>query len=317
MFEGKKYIYEVYRTRSFSKAAENLYISQPSLSMMVKKEEARIGSPLFDRSTTPITLTDVGVQYIACIERINEVEHDFDSYRKDIGELSAGSLAIGGSNLFVSYILPRLLQRFHARWPAIDFHLIEASTQELEKHLRDGSVDFIIDNFDFSDRLYHKYFFQKEELLLAVPSSFPVVQQLSSQAFTADDIRADRCRRPEAKPVSLAAFAEVPFLLLRTGNDTRLRSDAMFRQAGITPVIQLELDQQATAYHIACSGMGACFTSDTLVKNASADPGILFFRLDPALAGRNIYFYCSRSKYVTKVMQEFLKTVQQDTGAGV
>ena len=62
MFGGINYVYEVYRTQSFSKAAKNLYISQPSLSAMIKKIEAKVGAPLFDRSTNPIQLTEYGEQ---------------------------------------------------------------------------------------------------------------------------------------------------------------------------------------------------------------------------------------------------------------
>ena len=58
------YVYEVYKERSFSKAAENLYISQPALSAMIKKVENKVGMPLFDRSTNPIQLTDCGKRYI-------------------------------------------------------------------------------------------------------------------------------------------------------------------------------------------------------------------------------------------------------------
>ena len=54
MFTWKKYVYEVYKERSFTKAAQNLYISQPSLSARIKKIEEIIGEPLFDRSTTPL-----------------------------------------------------------------------------------------------------------------------------------------------------------------------------------------------------------------------------------------------------------------------
>jgi len=57
MFKGKKYVYEVYREKSFSKAAQNLYISQPSLSARIKQIEEQIGEPLFDRSTNPLQLT--------------------------------------------------------------------------------------------------------------------------------------------------------------------------------------------------------------------------------------------------------------------
>ena len=60
MFTWKKYVYEVYKERSFTKAAQNLYISQPSLSARIKKIEEIIGEPLFDRSTTPLQLTEPG-----------------------------------------------------------------------------------------------------------------------------------------------------------------------------------------------------------------------------------------------------------------
>lgn len=60
MFSGMNYVYEVYKEQSFSKAAENLYISQPALSSMIKKIETKIGMPLFDRSTSPIQLTECG-----------------------------------------------------------------------------------------------------------------------------------------------------------------------------------------------------------------------------------------------------------------
>ena len=60
MFQGMEYIYEVYKEKSFSKAAAALFISQPSLSANVKRVENRIGYPIFDRSTKPLQLTEVG-----------------------------------------------------------------------------------------------------------------------------------------------------------------------------------------------------------------------------------------------------------------
>ena len=60
MFQGMRYVYEVYKEMSFSRAAKNLYISQPSLSTAVKKAEDRIGFPIFDRSTSPSSLLSWG-----------------------------------------------------------------------------------------------------------------------------------------------------------------------------------------------------------------------------------------------------------------
>ena len=60
MFDGKEYIYAVYEEKSFSKAAQKLYITQPALSTAIKKVEKKIGTPIFDRSTSPIGLTPGG-----------------------------------------------------------------------------------------------------------------------------------------------------------------------------------------------------------------------------------------------------------------
>ena len=106
MFHEMRYVYEVYRQRSFSKAAKELYISQPSLSLMVKKAENRMGSPIFDRSTSPIGLTEAGREYIRAAQQIMEIQEGFRRYLSDAEECLTGSLALGGTTLFTSYVLP-------------------------------------------------------------------------------------------------------------------------------------------------------------------------------------------------------------------
>ena len=87
MFQGKEYVYEVYRERSFIKAAQNLFISQPSLSATVKRIEQQIGYPLFDRSTKPLGLTECGARYIRAVEQIMSVEHEFSNFVNYWGDL--------------------------------------------------------------------------------------------------------------------------------------------------------------------------------------------------------------------------------------
>ena len=99
MFSSMKYVYEVYKERSFSKAAQNLYVSQPSLSATIKKTEDKIGAQIFDRSTNPIQLTDVGKQYIKSLEEIMDIQNSFDNYVNNLNELKTGQLAIGGQQL--------------------------------------------------------------------------------------------------------------------------------------------------------------------------------------------------------------------------
>ena len=154
MFNSMNYVYEVYKERSFSKAAANLYISQPSLSATVKKVEERIGAPIFDRSVSPIQLTECGRHYIKAVEEIMDTQSRFENYLNDLNELKTGQIAIGGSNLFASYILPPVITRFTQKYPLVKVHLVEANTPQLVDQLFRGTLDMVIDNSSFPEKRY-------------------------------------------------------------------------------------------------------------------------------------------------------------------
>ncbi len=314
MFEWKDYVYEVYKTRNFSQAARNLYISQPALSATVKKAELSIGSPIFDRSTNPVQMTECGTKYIEYIKHLNDMENEFSNYINDLNELRTGHLSIGGSNLFASYVLPPLLSGYMQKYPQIDISLTESNTHDLEHKLFDGDLDLVIDNYPFSDEIFSKEFYSMEHLLLAVPKAFIASgigadKEITDIMLTAADIKKGRTTDTALQPSRLSAFTDFPFLILKRGNDTRTRFDEFAKDLPFTPKVILELDQQATSYYNACCGIGITFVSDTLIKRTASDSRVVFFRLPEKYSARNIYFYHKQSKYTTRAMSEFLKTL--------
>ncbi len=311
MFHEIRYVYEVYRERSFSKAAQKLYISQPSLSAMVKRAEQRIGSPIFDRSTSPIGLTQVGLEYIRAAEQMMEIEDGFRQYLNDVGQFLVGRLAIGGTTLFTSYILPPLISAFSARYPAVEIRVHEAHTVLLEKELADGTLDLIADNYTFDPDIYGRESFRGERLLLTVPADRSVNDTAAAYRLSAEDIHNGRHLCGDTPTVPLELFQEEPFLLLKEGNDTRIRAEKLCARAHFKPKARLLLDQQITAYNLACYGMGSAFISDTLVNHVPPVASVWFYKLDSELSQREICFYYKRSRYLTNVMREFMKTVQE------
>ena len=147
MFSGMNYVYEVYKEQSFSKAAENLYISQPALSSMIKKIETKIGMPLFDRSTSPIQLTECGKKYIKTAEKIMDLENEFAYYVGNLQELKTGRLSVGGTYLFSSFIFPPIIDKFRRAYPHVKLNLFEGHTPLLAQKLFAGELDIIIDNY--------------------------------------------------------------------------------------------------------------------------------------------------------------------------
>ena len=135
MFQGMEYVYEVYKERSFSKAAANLFISQPSLSANVKRIEKKIGYPIFDRSTKPLGLTECGQHYIDAVEHIMQVENGFHDFVNDWSNLKTGQLILGGSSFFSSWVLPPLIGEFSRKYPLVKPLLLEENTATLAQYL--------------------------------------------------------------------------------------------------------------------------------------------------------------------------------------
>lgn len=311
MFQSMRYVYEVYREMSFSKAAKNLFLSQPSLSAAVKKEELRIGCPIFDRSTNPIRLTEPGKEYIRSAELIMDVENSFENYVSDLGKMKVGSLVIGGTNFFVSYVLPPLLSRFTARYPAIRVDLIEAATAELAEELSAGSLDLLLDNRMMDSAGYGRKVLQEEHLLMAVPARFPSNAGAEDYALTAADIKAGRHLNSRTAPAPMRLFRDEPFLLLREGNDTRERAMNICRANRFVPRIKLELEQQITAYNLSCYGMGISFIGDSLIRNVPEARDLLFYKLDNRDAVREVSLYYKRNRYLSKAATAFLDMVEE------
>ena len=311
MFVWKKYVYEVYKERSFTKAAQNLYISQPSLSARIKKIEEIIGEPLFDRSTTPLQLTEVGKVYIEAAEEITQIELRVENYINDLAGLKTGNLAVGASTLFAAYVVPSLITQFNQKFPDVHIQLIEGNTAELEEMLGSNALDFVIDNYHYDSILYNKELYCEENILLAVPKHFAVNEELGMYQLSYKNIKNKNYLNQKYPAVPLGRFADLPFIMLTQGNDTRTRGDRLCRNVGFKPNIVLEFNQQSTAYMASSTQLGATFISDILVSQLPTFENLVYYKLDGEEAKRKVFFYYKTHKYKTRVMEEFVRMMHE------
>lgn len=307
MFQGMEYVYAVYQEKSFSRAAQKLFVSQPSLSATVRRVEKKVGYPLFDRSTKPLGLTECGRQYIRAVEKIMTARSEFQHFLNDWGDLKTGSLVLGGSSLFSSWILPQLMGEFSRKYPAVRIDLVEENTPRLESLLQTGGVDLLMDNCALDDAVFDRCVYQEEQILLAVPGTFAINGKLKRYGMSAEEIRNGRTADAPVPAVPLEYFREEPFILLKPDNDTRIRAMELCRQHGFEPNKIIELDQQQTAYHVTCSGLGISFVSDTLVLKGTDNSNVVYYRLDGEKSRRKLFFYWKKGRYFSRAMEEFLK----------
>lgn len=305
MFGGMKYVYAVYQEKSFQAAAAKLYISQPSLSANIKHEEEAAGCLLFDRSTKPVTLTEQGRKYIEAAEKIMAAQQEFTDYLDATQNLTRGSIRIGGSTLFCAYVLPEAIAAFRKSYPHIDIQLTEQNTANLTRMCERGDIDLMIDNTPLDPSVFESTDLYSEHLLLAVPAQDPANDRLRAYRLTTAQLQGEG--RADTRPVPMTAFRDHPFIMLKPENNTAVMASAIFSHYGMEPEILFSFDQQMTAYNAACSGIGICFISDSLIRHIHPDTQMVYYRLPESLSRRTIRLYCRKGRYRSRALNEFIR----------
>lgn len=182
-------VYAIYQYGSFSKAAEELYIGQSSLSMAIQRIENELGMPLFERKHHPIRLTAAGKAYIEYYHKVKPAEENMLSFIRDLNSLKTGIFAIGGTHYLLSYILQNAICRFARAYPAIDLQIVEAQSSLFRDLLVDCKIDLClmcqVDDPGLQS-IGHAFY---DDLFLAVPRAYVEEYQLPDNYLTDEGIR--------------------------------------------------------------------------------------------------------------------------------
>ena len=312
IFAKKDLIYAIYEELSFSKAAQRLFIAQPSLSLTVKKLEEQLGVPLFDRTTKPISVTEAGMEYIRSVEQLRSVEESFKNYIQRVNRMEAGSLNIGSNQLLSSLILPQYVDKFITAYPKIQLTVNDANSTTLEKELSIGNLDLVIDNHILPAELFEQQQLGVEHLFLAVPRHWKENQTVIQYQLQYEDILAGRHRHAQLQPVPLHIFENAPFILMNRNNDTRKQTDAIFQQEVFEPKMLFEMDRLATLYTYIQLGTAASIVSDTLICGLPYrdHSNIVYYPLPGEHARRCVYLSYRKNRHRSLAMLRFTETIQ-------
>lgn len=309
MFQGMDYVYEVYKEGSFSKAAKNLYISQPALSAYIKKIETSLGVPLFDRSTTPVHLTEPGKMYIQAVLQVKAIQNNLEEYFQDITTLKTGKISIGGATFFCSFVLPDIIAEFKKQHPGITVDLVEVNSFGLQEELMKETIDLGIECCYLDTKQFENHVIGKENIILAVPKDYKINYELNNYRLSFQDISENKHLSPDFPSVQLNKFADEPFVMLKKGNDMYTRGMKLCQQAGFVPKAVMYLDQLMTSYHIACKGIGIAFIRDSLVRYMNFNQDVYFYKLDGELSSRELVLIRKKNRYLSKSVDVFINSI--------
>ncbi|TVY10067.1 LysR family transcriptional regulator [Paenibacillus cremeus] len=265
--EWYRVFYFVAKSGNISKAAEELYLTQPAVSHSIKQLEKKLGGQLFFRTSKGVTLTAEGE---VLFKYIVQAYHFMETGERKISEmqqLMAGEVKIGaGDTLSRHYLLPHL-ERFHHQFPAIKLQVTNRTTRETIALLKEGKIDFGIVHLPIEDK----------QLIVR-----------EGQRIQDCFVAGVRYRGIAEHPVSLSKLLEHPIILLEHGSSTRRYIDRYAEQQGHVLHPEIELGSVDLLVQFAQIGLGiACVVKDFITDEL--ERGSLFeIQLEPPIPPRHI-----------------------------
>lgn len=292
-YKNLTYILKVYECESITKAAEQLYISQPALSNYINKVEKELGAKIFDRTTKPISLTAAGQLYIQTAKEVMSLLSSLEDGIQKINTYQMGKISVGIPSTRGSYMLPHILPAFSEKYPGISVEVVEGNSQYLLKCLQEHLVDFIIVPTlgDFSQ--YQVYPIYTEELFLIVSPNHQL-KNISRDCIT-----------------SFKELSELPFILLKKGQGIRNAVDTLFEQYQVTPPVVLETTRNETAYRLATAGVGACIIPNMTFRYVKPLNKVERYSLGQTGIKWSIGAVANKGEYLTPPILEFIEIAQQ------
>ena len=171
------YIVMLARERHFGRAAEKCHVSQPTLSVALKKVEHKYGVILFERTPSEVRLTPTGEQIARQAERVLEEAGRLKEIAQQGKDPLIGALRLGVIYTIAPYLLPRLVPALHARAPHMPMYLQENFTVNLGEQLRRGDLDAIIVALPFSEPGIVSRPVYDEPFCVVMPMHHPMAKQ--------------------------------------------------------------------------------------------------------------------------------------------
>ncbi|PPF72838.1 LysR family transcriptional regulator [Rathayibacter sp. AY1G1] len=250
---------EVARLGSFTRAAEELHLAQPSLSRRIAALEQDLGSELFHRARSGSTLTPAGELLLPLARRMLA---DAGSVRRELAELAGlerGRVRFGATPTLCISLVAEVLHAFHSAHPAVELHLAEDGSRSLFDRLARGELDLALVTTSTA----------------AAPGAFTVTPLLVEELVVVSSAAEPPLAATGA--LDLAAVARLPQIVFNSSYDLRRTTDAAFAAAGLEPDVVLEGAEMDAVLRFAERGLGVAVVPAMVLQGR---PGLRSIRLE-------------------------------------
>lgn len=246
-----RYFTAVAETLHFTRAAERVHVSQPSLSQQIRALEQELGADLFRRARGNIALTDAGQALLPLARRILADTETARREVQEVAQLRRGRVRLGATPSLCTGLLPQVLRTFHDLHPGIEILVEESGSHDLVRALARGALDLAL-------------------VVLPLPSSSPA---LSTVELLREDLVVISSPAAPAPPTPLriADLAGEPLVMFRHGYDLRDLTVAACRAEGFEPSFTVEGGEMDAVLGFVRAGLGAAVVPAMVAEGAGGD----------------------------------------------
>jgi DNA-binding transcriptional LysR family regulator len=295
-----EYVLEIYKDKSFTRAAEHLHIAQPSLSKQIAKLERELGVTLFERKPgCPVEPTPDGLVFVKQAEKILQMRDDLKREILERKEGIKGKLTIGSTAITGGHVLPPILKTYKEQYPNVRIDLIEESTEKLIDLTARGLVDISILSLPIEDSRLNTIPMLTEPLYLVLPkeqAQWMPLMDYSNISTTQNTL-------------PIADFANCPFILLKQGFGFRRTVLELCARAGFEPQIAYETSSIETAQSLVGHGLGITIVPEMVIRQSAYQSFLTYFKLD-SNPTRTLVFTYKKERYLSMNARALVKSFE-------
>ena len=285
--------------RSFTRAAEKLYLSQPTISTHIRMLEEEFSASFIVRTTKSIEVTPRGMELYDCARNMLALQ---DNLLRHWSAQDRPILQLGASTIPSAYILPELLPAYRLQQSDVLFDIRQSDSQGVIDGLLSGNLEVGLTGSASRDSALSFFPFYRDTMVLITPAS---------GRFLALKERGDG--------IHLDDLIHEPFILRERGSGSKKSVDAYFARAGIREeelLVTARLNDQEAVKSLVASGLGLSIISAKAAEGLERTGRLLTFSLPGMEVTRNLYVCCRKNDFLPPHVQKFIAFVRQFYSAG-
>ena len=288
-----RYFVELVREKSFTRASEKLFVTQPTISKMIRSMEEELGQPLLNREGHSFTLTDSGQVLFAHGQLILAQMQQLEAELADLQSLQHGRLALGIPPM-VGHVYADLIRAYRSRYPKVELSIVEYGGRRIEQAVLEGELDLAITMLP-----------TREEGVLSA---------LELDCYPIQVVLPDLPRWRACAEIRLGDLKEEPFLLYTQAFTLSERLEQACQQAGFVPQVAARSSQWDFLTAMVRSGMGVAFLPEPICRRLTPD-GLVLRPLLPELSWRLGVIWPAK-RYLSRTAEAWLALCREQGARG-